>query len=276
MGKSLSEIFLVMDYADHELRHLLQSSRYNLSVSEIKCLLKQLLEAVSYMHSKDIVHRDLKTSNLLYTSEGVLKVCDFGLSRKMNGSEALTPTVVTLTYRAPELLLGCEKYTSAIDMWAIGCIFAELLLGEPLFKGRNEIEQIDSIFRTMGTPSTSSWPDWKQYKLAGLFENMKKNNGDDEFYSLFAGLSFNGGVYVSDDGIDLLEQLLTYNPEKRITASNALKHPWFQEQPLPCGIKEMPVFENGTNEVERNNNFEVITKKLFTINNKFSEKIIHN
>jgi len=264
-----------MDYADHELRHLLQSSRYNLSVSEIKCLLKQLLEAVSYMHSKDIVHRDLKTSNLLYTGDGVLKVCDFGLSRKMSGSGSYTPTVVTLTYRAPELLLGCEKYTSAIDVWAIGCILAELLLGEPLFKGRNEIEQIDCIFRTMGTPSISSWPDWKQYKLAGLFENMKDNSGD-EFYSTFAGLSFNGGVYVSDDGIDLLEQLLCYDPSKRITASTALKHPWFQEQPLACEIKEMPVFESGTNEVERNNHTEVMTKKIFAVNNKFSEKIVSN
>jgi len=122
-----------MEYAEHELRNLIQNYHYQFNISEIKCLMRQLLQAVDYLHKQGIIHRDLKTSNLLYNEKGQLKVCDFGLSRQgTNG--AFTPTVVTLGYRAPEILLGSENYSSAIDMWSVGCIFAELLLGEPFFK----------------------------------------------------------------------------------------------------------------------------------------------
>jgi len=251
-SKNHNEIFLVMEYADHELRNLLQNSCHNLSVSEIKCLLKQLLEAVNYMHNKEIVHRDLKTSNLLYTNEGLLKICDFGLSREMKAGDCLTPGVVTLTYRAPEILVGCEKYTSAIDIWSVGCIFAELLLGEPLFKGKSQIEQIDLIFRTMG------WSD----KIAEI-----SNTDVEDFYSIFAGLSFTGGVYLSDEGIDLLEQMLACDPAKRITAADALNHSWFQEEPRAKELNKMPRF-SPTNEIGR----ERLTKKLFVNGEKFMNR----
>ena len=259
-SKNLEDIYLVMEYAEHEIRNLIQNYRYQFCMSEIKCLMKQLLKAVVYLHNQGIIHRDLKTSNLLYTEKGQLKVCDFGLSRKgTNGS--YTPTVVTLNYRAPELLLGSETYTSAIDMWSVGCIFAELLLGEPFLKARGEMEQIDLIFRTMGTPTTSGWPGWKQLKFAGFFEG--RNYPVNRFYEIFAGLSFGGGVYLSDDGIDLLEQMLIYDPSKRITAEEALRHPWFQETPLAKNPEEMPVFP-ATNDMAR----DVAKKKLFINNNK--------
>lgn len=249
MGKSLDQIYLIMEYAEHELRDLIQNYNVNFSMPEIKGLMKQLLQAINYLHSHDIVHRDLKTSNLLYTQKGLLKVCDFGLSRKMAGSKrSYTPTVVTLTYRAPEVLLGCDRYTSAIDMWSVGCIFAELLLREPLFRGKGEMEQIDLIFKTLGTPTTAIWPGWKQLKYARFFEG--KNYTVNRLYEIFAGLSFGEKVYLSEDGLELLERLLTYDPTKRITAAEALKHPWFMEEPLPKRPEEMQVFPD-TNDMPR-------------------------
>ena len=257
MGKSLDEIFLVTEYAEHELRDLVQNYNFRFSIPEIKCLMKQLLEALAYLHGKDIVHRDLKTSNLLYTSKGLLKVCDFGLSRKMaNTRRWYTPTVVTLGYRAPEILLGASSYTSKIDLWAAGCVLAELLLREPLFRAKGEMEQIDLIFRTFGTPTTTTWPGWKELKFASFFEG--KTYTVNKLYEIFAGLSFGQGVRLSDNGIDLLEQLLTYDPSKRINATEALKHPWFSEEPLVTEVQDMPIFE-ATNEEPRESR-----KKLFT------------
>lgn len=235
MGKSLDQIFFVTEYAEHELRDLIQTYNYQFSITEIKSLMKQLLQALAYLHSKDI---------------GLLKVCDFGLSRRMAGSnQSLTPTVVTLTYRAPELLLGCKNYTSAIDMWSVGCIFAELLQGEPLFRARSEMELIDVIFRTLGTPTTTSWPGWKELKFSHLFEghDCKVNT----LCNVFAGFAFGDeDNMITDSGMDLLDQLLVYDPAKRITAAEALKHPWFAEEPLPKDPKYMPVFP-ATNEAPR-------------------------
>jgi cell division cycle 2-like protein len=265
MGKSFDQIFLVMEYAEHELRDLIQHYHCTFSLPEIKCLMKQLLEAVAYIHSKDIIHRDLKTSNLLYTKKGLLKVCDFGLSRKFMGSKrSYTPTVVTLTYRAPEVLLGCDTYTSAIDMWSVGCIFAELLLGAPLFRGKNEPEHIDLIFKTLGTPTTATWPSWKQLKFAKFFEG--KNYNVNNLYEIFAGLSFGDGAFLSENGLELLEHLLTYDPSKRMTATEALRHPWFKEEPLPKEPEQMPVFP-ATNEIPRS-----LTKKLCVNNSKVINK----
>ena len=120
-----------MEYMEHELKQLMENVKHEFTWGEIKCLIKQLLMGIEYLHSKNIIHRDLKPSNILYNNKGVLKICDFGLARKYNPSKQLTPVVVTLWYRAPELLLGMERYTKAIDIWSIGCIFAEMLLKEP-------------------------------------------------------------------------------------------------------------------------------------------------
>lgn len=110
VGSNLDKIFMVMEYMDHELKDLISNSKYYFSESEIKCLMKQLLDGIDYIHQKNIMHRDLKTSNILYNNKGYLKVCDFGLGRKCLGKQKeYTPTVVTLWYRAPEILLGCSK-----------------------------------------------------------------------------------------------------------------------------------------------------------------------
>ena len=136
IGSSLDKIYVVMEYMEHELKDLMDNINYKFKQSEIKSLVKQLLLGLDYLHSRFIMHRDLKTSNLLYNNKGILKICDFGLARKFYTSlKVYTLPVVTLWYRAPELLLGWDKYSAAIDMWSVGCIFAELILKEPLFRG---------------------------------------------------------------------------------------------------------------------------------------------
>jgi len=247
-GSSLDKIYVVMEYVEHELKDLMEVVRQGFTISQIKCLMKQLLQAMEYLHNKNIVHRDLKTSNILYSNKGILKVCDFGLARKYMGNRPYTPVVVTLWYRAPEVLLGDDRYTPAIDMWSVGCIFAELVLREPLFRGQTEMEQLEFIFRTLGNPTNSSWPGWKELKYA---RNLQpKNYVGNRLPDIFPRTSFAGEAVLSEAGLDLLMQMLTYNPEKRITASKALDHKWFKESPLPQDPEMMPTFP-ATNEVPR-------------------------
>ncbi|MED6108698.1 hypothetical protein PIB30_026541 [Stylosanthes scabra] len=186
---------------------------------------------VDYLHDNWVLHRDLKTSNILLNNKGELKICDFGLSRQYGSPlKPYTPLVVTLRYRAPELLLGTKEYSTAIDMWSVGCIMAELVTRETLFKGKNEVEQLDQIFRTLGTPEENIWPGLS--KLPGSKAKFVKQPYN-MLRKKFPVASFTGQPVLSESGFDLLSRLLTYDPEKRITAKDALLHDWFHEAPLP-------------------------------------------
>ncbi|GMI75107.1 CYCLIN-DEPENDENT KINASE G2 [Hibiscus trionum] len=240
VGSSLDSIFMVMEYMEHDLKALMETMKQPFSQSEVKCLMLQLLEGVKYLHDNWVLHRDLKTSNLLLNNQGELKICDFGLSRQYGSPlKPYTHLVVTLWYRAPELLLGARQYSTAIDMWSLGCIMAELLSKEPLFNGKTEFDQLDKIFRTLGTPNETIWPGFS--KLPGVKVNFVKHQ-----YNLlrkkFPATSFTGTPVLSDAGFDLLNKLLTYDPEKRITAEAALNHEWFCEVPLPKTKAFMPTF----------------------------------
>ncbi|KAE9610508.1 putative protein-serine/threonine kinase CMGC-CDK-PITSLRE family [Lupinus albus] len=240
VGSSLDSIFMVMEYMEHDLKGLMESMKQPFSQSEVKCLMIQLLEGVKYLHENWVLHRDLKTSNLLLNNRGELKICDFGLARQYGSPlKPYTQLVVTLWYRAPELLLGEKQYSTAIDMWSLGCIMAELLSKEPLFNGRTEFDQLDKIFRILGTPNETIWPGFS--KLPGVKVNFVKHQ-----YNLlrkkFPATSFTGSPVLSDSGFDLLNKLLTYDPEKRITAEAALNHEWFREVPLPKSKEFMPTF----------------------------------
>ncbi|KAI3981676.1 hypothetical protein MKX01_020619 [Papaver californicum] len=232
VGSNLDSIFMAMEYMEHDLKGLMESMKQPFSQSEVKCLMLQLLEGVKYLHDNWVLHRDLKTSNLLLNNRGDLKICDFGLSRQYGSPlKPYTHLVVTLWYRAPELLLGAKLYSTAIDMWSLGCIMAEFLGKKPLFTGKTEVDQLDKIFRILGTPNETIWPGFS--KLPGVKVNFVKHP-----YNLllkkFPATSFTG--------FDLLNKLLTYDPEKRITAEDALNHQWFREVPLPKSKDFMPTF----------------------------------
>ncbi|KAI3452614.1 hypothetical protein Pfo_009278 [Paulownia fortunei] len=240
VGSNLDSIFMVMEYMEHDLKALMETMKQPFSQSEVKCLMLQLLGGVKYLHDNWVLHRDLKTSNLLLNNRGELKICDFGLARQYGSPlKPYTHLVVTLWYRAPELLLGAKQYSTAIDMWSLGCIMAELLSKEPLFNGKTEFDQLDKIFRILGTPNETIWPGFS--KLPGVKVNFVKHQ-----YNLlrrkFPATSFTGSPVLSDAGFDLLNKLLTYDPEKRITAEEALNHEWFREVPLPKSKEFMPTF----------------------------------
>lgn len=233
-------VYMVMEYMEHDLKWLMESMKQPFSTSEVKCLMLQLLEGVKYLHDNWVLHRDLKTSNLLLNNQGVLKICDFGMSRQYGSPlKPYTSLVVTLWYRAPELLLGAKKYSTAVDMWSVGCIMAELLAKKPLFSGTTEVDQIDKIVKTLGTPTETIWPGLSE--LPGAKANFAKQP-----YNLlrkrFPAASFTGSPVLSESGFDLLNRLLTYDPEKRITVDDALNHYWFREVPRPKAKDFMPTF----------------------------------
>lgn len=141
-----------MEYVENELKDLL--SHIVFTEPQIKKLMRDLLDGTVYLHSRNIVHRDMKSSNLLYSNQGRLKICDFGLARKLASVETnLTQEVITMWYRPPELLVGAEKYSLEVDIWSIGCIMAELASKTQFFKGTTEIDQLDLIFKAIGSPT---------------------------------------------------------------------------------------------------------------------------
>ncbi|KAG2500660.1 hypothetical protein HYH03_001426 [Edaphochlamys debaryana] len=234
-GTQAESVFLVFEYCEHDLGRLLDwlGPSRGFSMSEVKCLMRQLLEAVASLHDRWVVHRDIKLSNLLYTHTGHLKLCDFGLARYFAPFVApMTPNVVTLWYRAPEVLLGSEEYDESIDLWSCGCVMAELASGEPLFPAGSEAEALSMMARLLGTPSERIWPG-----LSAL-PNASKFAFPDQPYNHLKRQLPN----LSEAGVALLNAMLTYDPDRRITARQALRHEWFQEKPYPKQPADMPTF----------------------------------
>ena len=242
VGTDLDAVFLVMEFVEHELKDLMATLARPFSVAEVKCILRQLLEGVSYLHHNWILHRDLKTSNLLYGQGGRLAVCDFGLARCFaEPPGAYSHPVVTLWYRAPELLLGIERYGPAVDVWSVGCIFAELLSGgAALFPARSETEALDRQFRLLGTPDEESWPGFSV--LPGVARGSRFKRYPGRLREAFPAAAFSGQPCLNAAGFNLLSGLLCPCPESRLSAAAALEHPWFTEEPLPKPCEEMPEY----------------------------------
>ena len=166
VGSNMDKIYIVMEFVEHDLKSLMEQMKKPFLPGEVKTLMIQLLRAIAHLHDNWILHRDLKTSNLLLSHRGVLKVGDFGLAREYGSPlKQYTPVVVTLWYRAPELLLETPKYSTPIDVWSIGCIFGELLAMKPFFPGKSEIDQLNLIFKDLGTPSDNVWPGFSSFPL---------------------------------------------------------------------------------------------------------------
>ncbi|XP_051915156.1 cyclin-dependent kinase 11B isoform X1 [Hippocampus zosterae] len=234
VGSNMDKIYIVMNYVEHDLKSLMETMKQPFLPGEVKTLMIQLLRGVRHLHDNWILHRDLKTSNLLLSHKGILKVGDFGLAREYGSPlKPYTPVVVTLWYRSPELLLGAKEYSTAVDMWSVGCIFGELLTQKPLFPGKSEIDQINKIFKDLGSPSEKIWPGYNELPA------VKKMSFTEHPYN---NLRKRFGALLSDQGFDLMNKFLTYCPSKRILCDEGLKHEYFRETPLPIEPSMFPTW----------------------------------
>lgn len=227
------EIYMVFEYVDNDLTGLMDIPSLKFTEGQVKTYMQQLLNGLMYCHKREVLHRDIKGSNLLVDNSGNLKIADFGLARTYNDKlRRYTNRVITLWYRSPELLLGSENYGPEVDIWSVGCLLVELLLKKPLFPGKDEPEQIDYIFGTMGPPTEENWPDWETLPNAGMVPHGKYKAS-----RLEKKLDF-----LSPNAYDLITKLLEFNPKIRISAEEALDHPWFWSDPMPAAKDDMPKY----------------------------------
>ncbi|KAK7207233.1 kinase-like domain-containing protein [Myxozyma melibiosi] len=239
-------IYMVTPYMDHDLAGLLENPAVQFSVAQIKCYMLQLLAGTKYLHDSQILHRDMKAANLLIDNNGILKIADFGLARKFEeeppkrGDEGAAPArrdytncVVTRWYRPPELLLGERRYTCAIDMWGVGCIFGEMYRHKPIITGNSDMDQLQKIFQLCGSPTQETMPGWDKLPDAnGLRFPQFPRRLEYEFNEL------------GPEGVELLADMLLLNPLRRITAVSAMSHPFFSTYPLPATPQELPIYDS--------------------------------
>ncbi|KAJ8980137.1 hypothetical protein NQ317_014631 [Molorchus minor] len=212
-------MYLVFEHVEQDLSTYIERNSRGFSTLQIRSLSKEILDGVDFLHSNRIVHRDLKPQNLLVTHDGHVKLADFGLAKTYDFEMRLTSVVVTLWYRAPEVLLGLP-YATPVDIWSVGCIIVELYCLKPLFCGATEGDQLSKIFRVLGKPREDEWPEelvtikWdsfdviNQIRINQICPNM------------------------CETAYDLIMSMLTFDPNKRITALEALNHPYFKEEPI--------------------------------------------
>uniref|UniRef100_A0A9I9CXD1 Protein kinase domain-containing protein n=1 Tax=Cucumis melo TaxID=3656 RepID=A0A9I9CXD1_CUCME len=228
-------IYMVFEYMDHDLTGLADRPGMRFSVPQIKCYMRQLLTGLHYCHVNQVLHRDIKGSNLLIDNDGNLKLADFGLARSFSNDHNanLTNRVITLWYRPPELLLGSTKYGPAVDMWSVGCIFAELLHGKPIFPGKDEPEQLNKIFELCGAPDEVNWPGVSKIPWYNNFKPTRPMKR--RLREVFR--------HFDRHALELLEKMLTLDPSQRIAAKDALDAEYFWTDPLPCDPKSLPKYE---------------------------------
>jgi cyclin-dependent kinase 12/13 len=234
---------LAFEYLEYDLTGVIETKEIKITQDHIKSWSNQLLKGVHFMHINKIIHRDLKASNLLINRRGELKIADWGLARSWNPEmNRLTNRVITLWYRPPELLLGCTKYSTKIDMWSVGCIIAEMFKRGGLLKGTNESHQLDLIFRMMGHPSTTDWPDihamcplWKNFEPTATAGGGGGETGllprtlRDELKNRVPTIAI---PWMTPHSLDVIDNLLTHNPETRWSAAQALTAEWFFDAPM--------------------------------------------
>ncbi|XP_018483225.2 probable serine/threonine-protein kinase At1g09600 isoform X2 [Raphanus sativus] len=238
-SKASGSMYLVFEYMAHDLSGLASTPGVNFSEAQIKCYMKQLLRGLEHCHTRGVLHRDIKGSNLLLDSDNNLKIADFGLANFYYGDhhhqkkkEPLTSRVVTLWYRPPELLLGSTDYGVTVDMWSTGCILAELFNGKPIMPGRTEVEQLHKIFKLCGSPSEAYW---KRSKLshATVFKPQKP-------YERCVAETFKS---LPSSALALVEVLLAVEPEGRGTTTLALQSEFFATKPFASDPSSLPKYQ---------------------------------
>ena len=220
---SPKKLTLVFEYVEQDLKKILDTVKgKGLDIKFTKSFLYQLLRGVDHIHKYKVLHRDLKPQNLLINKDNILKIGDFGLARGYGiPVKNYTHEVVTLWYRPPDVLLGNKTYGTTVDMWSIGCIFAEMVSGKPLFPGNSETDQLKKIFEIMGTPTENYASSLRELPEWGVGDNNFEVLKPKSFKELFPNLD--------TEGIDLLQKFLQLEPDKRISAEEALKHPFFDD-----------------------------------------------
>ena len=209
---------LMFKLYERDLKKYMRLCGKNLHPMLIKSYLYQLLQGVAHIHAHNFIHRDLKPENLLIDKKGNLVIADFGQVVQVVTANMYSLCTCTLWYRPPEILLSDEHYTTAIDMWSVGCIFAEMVTRTPIFPGDSKIDQLFRIFQCRGTPTDTTWPNFSTLPdYATTFPDFKQRNFEDLFPDL------------DPKGIALLSDMLCCNPRKRISAQAALKHPYFDD-----------------------------------------------
>jgi len=216
---------LVFEYLDQDLKKYLDICEGGLETTILKSFLYQLLCGVAFCHTHRVLHRDLKPQNLLINREGKLKLADFGLARAFGiPVRSYTHEVVTLWYRAPDVLMGSRTYSTPVDIWSVGCIFAEMATSKPLFAGTSESDQLKRIFKTLGTPTQQNYP--------ALME-LPDYNHDLNVTHYPPPASFTDiAPQIDHLGIDLLSQMLAFDPLQRCSAADAIKHTYFNSDML--------------------------------------------
>lgn len=228
------DAYLIFEYAPSDLTGLLEYRKRKLKPPEIKCIIRQLVNALDFCHMKHFMHRDLKPSNILVTARGELKLCDFGLSREFKGFGSYSTRVITLWYRPPELLLSTKQYDQSVDVWSAGCIFGELLIAYPLFPENSEVRVFQKICERCGALSASDWPsilrslpNWDKIFVA---KRCEAATGD-----VFRDVHSKNGPHAAD----LLRKMLRLDPSERIGTDAVVEHPFFSQEPFPCQPSEI-------------------------------------
>ncbi|KAF7526171.1 hypothetical protein PCG10_004402 [Penicillium crustosum] len=251
-GRKKPSMYMVFPYMEHDLSGLLENPAVQFTEPQIKCYLMQLLEGLKFMHANRILHRDMKAANLLISNGGILQIADFGLARPYDDAPPLpgkgggesrreyTALVVTRWYRPPELLLQLRKYTTAIDLWGVGCVFGEMFKGKPILAGNSDLNQAELIFNLVGTPTEENMPGWSQLPGCEGVKNFAFKRGN--LHAFFKDLN--------PVAISLLSEFLRLDWRKRINAMDALKHPYFTTPPLPARPGEIPQFAD-SHELDR-------------------------